>query len=117
MLQKNIVSILIEGLQVKDELNIPSAEKALDSIKNVLVKEDVSPEAQIAIIEQLLNSADNIAFDKNTSTYTGSFNLKKQSWNNFSPFNRYSICCYRQPFTEKGSCCENGGHLPPVCQR
>lgn len=68
LLQKNIVAILIEGLQAKEDLNIPSAEKALESIKSVLAKEDVSPEAQISIIEQLLNSSDNIAFDKSTST-------------------------------------------------
>lgn len=69
MLLKNTVSILVNVLQTKDDPNFELADKTLESIKIVLAKEDISPDAQISVIEQLLNLSGHVAFDKNTSTH------------------------------------------------
>lgn len=69
LLTKNIADILIDGIRFKEELNIPAAEKALESIKAVMAKEDVTPEAQKSILERLLIAPEHVAFDKSTSTY------------------------------------------------
>lgn len=65
---KSIVSILVTILQAKEDSNFELADKTLESIKTVLAKEDISPDSQISIIEQLLNLSGHVAFDKNTST-------------------------------------------------
>lgn len=67
MLQKNVLAILIEGLQLKEELNTPSAVKALESIKGIMTQEDVTAEVQISIMENLLKNPETVVFDKSTS--------------------------------------------------
>ncbi|KAI9561474.1 hypothetical protein GHT06_012432 [Daphnia sinensis] len=82
LLQKSIVSILVTILQAKEDMNFELADKTLESIKTVLAKEDISPDAQISIIEPLLTLSGHIAFDKNTNTRfiaNVSFSLKKET--------------------------------------
>ncbi|XP_057372499.1 myb-binding protein 1A-like protein [Daphnia carinata] len=82
LLVKSIVSILVTILQAKDDSNFELADKTLESIKTVLAKEDISPDAQISIIEQLLTLSGHVAFDKNTNTRflaNVSFSLKKET--------------------------------------
>ena len=68
MLQKNMMSILVTTLQAKEGSNFELADSTLESIKTVLAKETISPEAQISIMENVLNNSGHVAFDKNTST-------------------------------------------------
>ena len=68
MLQKNMMSILVTTLQAKEGSNFELADSTLESIKTVLAKETFSPEAQISIMENVLNNSGHVAFDKNTST-------------------------------------------------
>ncbi|KAK4004573.1 hypothetical protein OUZ56_006306 [Daphnia magna] len=82
LLLKSIVSILVTILQAKEDSNFELADKTLESIKTVLAKEDISPDSQISIIEQLLNLSGHVAFDKNTNTRfiaNVSFSLKKET--------------------------------------
>ncbi len=65
LLSKNIVLLLITSLQAKDDSLQPHAEAVLESVKTLMGKDDVTPAAQIAIIERLLKE-DHVAFDKNT---------------------------------------------------
>lgn len=65
MLSKNIVLLLVTSLQAKDDSLQPHAEALLESLKTLMGKDDVTPTAQIAIIEKLLKE-DHVAFDKNT---------------------------------------------------
>lgn len=67
MLSKNVIGILIASLESQDDALVPLAQKTLESLKTVLAKEDVSPQAQISIMEQVLNGSGYVAFDKNTS--------------------------------------------------
>ncbi|KZS17796.1 Myb-binding protein 1A [Daphnia magna] len=82
LLLKSIVSIVVTILQAKEDSNFELADKTLESIKTVLAKEDISPDSQISIIEQLLNLSGHVAFDKNTNTRfiaNVSFSLKKET--------------------------------------
>ncbi|XP_045035589.1 myb-binding protein 1A-like protein [Daphnia magna] len=82
LLLKSIVSILVTILQAKEDSNFELADKTLESIKTVLAKEDISPDSQISIIEQLFNLSGHVAFDKNTNTRfiaNVSFSLKKET--------------------------------------
>jgi len=76
MLQKNMMSVLVTILQANDDSSFELADSTLDSIKTVLAKDTISPEAQTSIIENLLNNSGHVAFDKNTSTCRR-FKIKK----------------------------------------
>lgn len=68
MLSKNIVLLLITSLQAKDDSLQPHAEAVLESLKSLMGKDDVTPVAQIAIVEKLLKEG-HVAFDKNTGNF------------------------------------------------
>ena len=67
LLSKNMAEILIEGLRVKEDLDIPSAANAIESMKSVLIKDDITSEAQMSILKRLLVAPEHVAFDKSTS--------------------------------------------------
>ena len=70
MLLKNMVSVLVIGLEAKEDSNFALAESTLEAIKTVLTKDTISPEAQSLILENLLNNSESVAFDKITGAYS-----------------------------------------------